>query len=164
MASLAARVVSNIKAASRLSLADLWRQQAEGWRAYGPIIERLAAMHLIAMASFFATVPALGAEVCPVHGPEEKLQILAAAPSCQESVRLFTLCAMGASLDGRLAVPVKENCEKRFISRLTAERRKTYEAELEACNAKYAQRQGTINRSANAFCRVDVISKYAGRD
>jgi hypothetical protein len=109
-----------------------------------------------------AAVPASAGD-CPEQGPEGRQNAIAQAPSCMEAVRIFKLCAIGATLDGVLALRVQEKCEKRVLSTLPATRRKDYEAGIQACNAQYFRKKGSIYRSRTVFCHVDVIEKYAGR-
>lgn len=114
------------------------------------------AICLLALVPFRAS----GAD-CPVQGTEQKLKTIASAAGCKEAVDLFKLCAIGSSSDARLAVPVLAICEKHFLSKLTAERRKAYAAAIEKCNAQYAKRQGTMYRSMAASCRVNMTYKYS---
>jgi len=78
-------------------------------------------------------------------------------------VRLFNRCAIGASLDGRLALSVMKVCEKTSLYRMSAKEREAYNAAIDACNAPYVMKRGTIYRSVAAHCRVDVMAEYAKR-
>ncbi len=98
---------------------------------------------------------------CPVSGGGERQNFVREAPSCEEAVRRFKLCSIGASLDGPLALRVSEVCEKAYLSKLPEKEREAYRAAIDACNAPYAARQGTMYRSIAAFCRVDMMAQYA---
>jgi hypothetical protein len=76
-------------------------------------------------------------------------------------VRLFNRCTIGATLDARLALSVTAVCEKTSLSRMSAKERKAYNAAIDACNAPYVMKRGTMYRSVAAHCRVDVMAKYA---
>ena len=116
---------------------------------------------LLAICSL-AAMPALAGD-CPAGGRQEKLALIAKAPSCQEAARLFKLCAIGARLDGELAASANEVCEKTSFAKMTKKKREAYEAAISACNAPYAKKRGSINRSAAARCRVDVMEDYSKR-
>jgi len=109
-----------------------------------------------------AAMPALAGD-CPAGGREEKLALIAKAPYCEEAARLFKLCAIGARLDGELAASANEVCEKTSFAKMTKKKREAYEAAISACNAPYAKKRGSINRSAAARCRVDVMEDYSKR-
>lgn len=100
---------------------------------------------------------------CPVTGREEKLGLVANAPTCQEAARLFNLCTIGASFDAELALRVDEVCEKTSLAKLPENERQAYEAAIDACNAPYVKKRGTINRSVAAHCRVDAMADFAKR-
>ncbi|MFZ1109819.1 MAG: hypothetical protein WAN43_15910 [Rhodomicrobium sp.] len=121
---------------------------------------RLPAILFFIASSLAIALPA-AARDCPAAGREEKLAFVAAAPSCQEAARRFRRCAIGARLDGDLALRVNDVCEKAWLSHLRGPKRAAYEAAIGACNAPYAARQGSMSRSAAAHCRVDVMAEYA---
>jgi hypothetical protein len=110
----------------------------------------------------FSAAPALAGD-CPAGEGDGKVALVAKASSCQEAVRLFKLCAIGASLDGRLAASVHEVCERTVIAKLPEKEREAYEAAIAACNAPYVRKRGTIYRSVAAHCRVDVMADFAKR-
>jgi hypothetical protein len=101
------------------------------------------------------------AKDCPAAGGKAKLSLIESAETCQEAVRLFRLCAIGASLDGRLALQAGKVCEKRFLAQLQGKERDAYRAAIDACNAPYASKRGTIYRSVAAHCRVDAMAAFA---
>jgi hypothetical protein len=99
---------------------------------------------------------------CPEHGPEGRRRAIASAPSCQEAIRVFKLCAIGGALDGELAASVAENCEGNALASLPASLRANYDADIQTCNAQYPRMKGSIHRSHTAYCHVDAIERYAG--
>jgi hypothetical protein len=101
------------------------------------------------------------AKDCPVAGGETKRSLIASAQTCQEAARVFKLCAVGASLDGRLALSVEKVCERSFLAQLPDKEREAYRAAIDACNAANAQKRGTIYRSVAAHCRVDAMAAFA---
>jgi hypothetical protein len=101
---------------------------------------------------------------CPATNVDHRLGVISSAASCDEAVRLFKKCAIGASLDGRLALRAVENCEKRFLPNLPEVRQREYRKEIEVCNAPYVSKQGTIYRSKSAHCRVSVALKYSKQE
>ena len=104
---------------------------------------------------------AAGAKDCPAAGEKTKFSLIESAQTCQEAARLFALCAVGASLDGRLALSVEKVCERSFLAQLPAKEREAYRAAIDACNAPYATKRGTIYRSVAAHCRVDIMAAFA---
>jgi hypothetical protein len=98
---------------------------------------------------------------CPVSGGNERQKFISEAPSCEEAVRRFKLCAIGATLDGPLSARVGEVCEKAYLSKLPENERKAYAAAIYACNAPYVAKRATIYRSVSAHCRVDAMAQYA---
>jgi hypothetical protein len=104
-----------------------------------------------------------GAEGCPVTGGDPRRAIIARASSCQKAVRLFKRCTIGGILDGGLALSVMKVCEKTSLYRMSAKEREAYNAAIDACNAPYVMKHGTMYRSVSAHCRVDVMAEYARR-
>ena len=98
---------------------------------------------------------------CPAAGGDGRRAFVARAPSCEKAARRFKGCAIGARLDGVLALGVEGVCDKAYLSRLRGRERAAYRAAIEACNAPYAKKQGSIYRSSAAHCRVDIMAKYA---
>ncbi len=112
--------------------------------------------------SIFCSLAGAQAGPC-AGGGDARVSAIAAAPSCGDAIRLYKSCAIGASLDGRLAAAVQEKCAARLLEKLTARQREAFERALSACNAKYAQRRGTLYRASSAACRVNVIAEFAGQ-
>jgi hypothetical protein len=85
------------------------------------------------------------------------------APTCSAALELFSACAAGGSSDVGLGGSVVERCELDFLSGLNKERKRAYQAEQNRCARKYSRQEGTMYRSAEAFCLAQVAEKYAKR-
>jgi hypothetical protein len=121
------------------------------------------------LAAFLAVlsvgvVPAV-AEDCPVK-PFEMDGIIAAvnaASGCDASMKVFEACQMGSTADVQFGDAVEKKCEVAFLSRLKTPQKRTYADQLGRCDEKYADKQGTMWRSAAAMCRAAVSQRYARR-
>jgi hypothetical protein len=112
------------------------------------------------LAVFSLCVPALAAE-CTVEDRSTLEDVLAQAPSCAAAYKMFEDCALGGSGDVPLGDTVQEKCEGGFLSKLDAAKKSAYNKQLAACDRKYAKREGTMYRSATAFCRAGAARDYA---
>ncbi len=115
------------------------------------------------VAAFLLLASSALAEDCPTSGYEEIEKLLADAPSCNRSMALFEACSFGASGDVGLGEVVTKKCEGVFLSTLSKSERRTYDRKIEACWHKYAKKEGTMYRSAAAFCAAGVAQDYARR-
>jgi hypothetical protein len=95
-------------------------------------------------------MPALAGD-CPAAGREERLGLIEKASSCLEAARLFEHCGIGASLDGELALRVSQVCEKTSLAKMPEQELEAYGAAIDACNARYARKRGSMYRSASAL-------------
>ena len=100
---------------------------------------------------------------CPTLEYEKIEKLLAAAPSCDQSMASFNDCAFGASGDVGLGAIVIKKCEGDFLTKLSKAQRRVYDRKLKACTKKYANKSGTMYRSAEAFCAAKVAQAYAAR-
>ena len=126
-------------------------------------LKLLSAVFLTVLLSVGA-VPA-AAEDCPVK-PFEMDGIIAAvnaASGCGASMKVFEACQMGSTADVQFGDAVEKKCEAAFLSRLKAPQKRAYEDQLGRCDEKYADKQGTMWRSAAAMCRAAVSQRYARR-
>jgi hypothetical protein len=85
------------------------------------------------------------------------------APTCSAALELFGACSVGAYSDVRLGGTVLGRCERDFLTRLNKAQRRSYQAEQNRCERKYGRREGSMYRSAEAFCLAEVANRYAGR-
>ena len=121
---------------------------------------RAHTLALFALASFSLCVPTLAAE-CTVEDRSTLDDVLAQSPSCAAAYKMFEDCALGGSGDVPLGEAVQEKCEGGFLSKLDAAKKTTYNKQIAACDRKYAKREGTMYRSATAFCRAGAARDYA---
>ena len=126
-------------------------------------LKLLSAIFLTVLLSVGAVPSA--AEDCPVK-PFEMDGIIAAvnaASGCGASMKVFEACQMGSTADVQFGDAVEKKCEAAFLSRLKTPQKRTYEDQLGRCDEKYADKQGTMWRSATAMCRAAVSQRYARR-
>ena len=102
-------------------------------------------------------------EQCPTRELDSIADLIDQAPSCRHAVRLFEICAFGASGDVALGTAVTEKCEGGFLNKLTASQKQTYERRQKRCARKYQNKIGTMYRSFEAFCGAYVARKYSDR-
>ena len=84
-------------------------------------------------------------------------------PTCSAALELFSACSVGAYSDVRIGGTVLERCERDFLTRLNKAQKRYYQAEHKRCERKYSRREGSMYRSAEAFCLAEVAAKYAAR-
>ena len=109
--------------------------------------------------------PAAAQEECqfPLSDYEKIDAAIKAAPTCAASAKVFGACLLGASGDVARGGMVQERCERDFLHRLSADRRRAYKAALAACGRKYARQSGTMYRSMEAQCSAGVAVRFSGR-
>ncbi len=100
---------------------------------------------------------------CPVASmaPSEVERLILAAPDCDEALKIFESCGMGATSDVMLGRFVVEKCEAIFEGKLSAAQRRNYEGAQGACDGKYAGETGSEYRSLTAFCRAAAARRMA---
>jgi hypothetical protein len=108
--------------------------------------------------------PAAAAD-CPVK-PLEMDGIIAAvnaASNCDASMKIFEACQFGSTADVQFGAAVEKKCEGAFLSLLSTSRKRVYQDQLGRCDEKFADKQGTMWRSATAMCRAGISQRYAHR-
>ena len=83
------------------------------------------------------------------------------ASGCDAAMKTFEACQMGSTADIQFGDIVEKKCEAAFLSGLKTRQKRAYEDGLGRCDVKYANRQGTMWRSATAMCRAEVSQRYA---
>lgn len=123
-------------------------------------------MKLTTLAFLFSvlTLGAVHADECPVEfGNDDYLEKVAElatnANSCWEAKNVVSVCAIGASGDVYTVGAAIERCEK-DIPAMSKKDQETKSYLHEKCNAKYADMEGTMYRSMNAFCHLDVSELF----
>ena len=86
------------------------------------------------------------------------------AGSCYEAATVAESCAMGSSMDVGITQPAIEKCSKDFMAKLSKNKidLSAYNRLLKRCGDKYAKMEGTMYRSAAAFCVLDINRVYSG--
>ncbi len=100
-------------------------------------------------------------EECPTLDHKEIEELLRQAPSCRRAGAIFEICQFGSSGDVGLGAVVIEKCEADFLGTLTAAQRRVYDSEQKRCFRKYRFQAGTMYRSFESFCRVNIARNYS---
>jgi hypothetical protein len=126
---------------------------------------KLSSAVVLAVILSSGAIPAV-AEDCPVK-PIDMDGIISAANAasgCDASMKLFEACQMGSTADIQFGAIVEKKCEAVFLARLKPVQKRVYEDQLGRCDAKFADKEGTMWRSATAVCRAAVSQRYAHRN
>jgi hypothetical protein len=119
-------------------------------------------MNKIIVALGLLMLPVCGfADVqCPAAGEDGALgktvAMIKAAKSCYDADQIATQCAWGSSADVEIAGAAGDICANAFRGKLTAVDKKAYLTLIHKCQIKYANIQGTMYISAEAFCEESV--------
>jgi len=102
---------------------------------------------------------------CPhAYGDFDKITAdMGKAPTCRAAMDIASACAMGGSSDVQLGAAVQERCERDFLAKLNPTQRRAYEADHKRCERKYMRQEGTMYRSAEAFCHAEVAERFVRR-
>lgn len=112
-------------------------------------------MKKLLLALFLLASPAAFAETaCPTDATETE-KMIRAAGSCFDAATIARDCAWGSSVDVWLAGAASEICEKDY-KKMSAADRKTMEAMRSRCTSKYRGEEGTLYRSMEAHCQLNV--------
>ena len=118
---------------------------------------------LIALAALVALTCAAAAAECPVAGADATSEAIEQAPSCAKGAEIYGLCTWGSSMDIHFADVAIRKCEADFLSKLTPQQRRSYDRAKTRCGRKYARESGTLYRSFEASCSVDLAKTYWAR-
>jgi hypothetical protein len=110
--------------------------------------------NLILALSLFVSVPAFAATECPSDAADVE-KMIRAAGSCYDAATIARDCAWGSSIDVMLAGTASETCEKDY-AKMSAADRKTMNAMRSRCARKYRDEEGTMYRSMEAHCQLNV--------
>ena len=126
----------------------------------------VVAMMVLVGAAYAAPQPQAEPD-CQIEGGPFDLdkveKALQDAPTCRKSLRLFSHCQMGGGSDVHAAGIITEKCEAEFLARLTNPQRQSYKREQDRCYRKYRSEQGSMYRSAEAYCVAEVAERHARR-
>jgi hypothetical protein len=100
--------------------------------------------------------PARADQSCPVPGEdiEEVTKQILRKKTCAAAVKLAEACAVGSSRDVGFAGAAAGICERDFAKK--KEDAAIYKQLGARCTAKFESSDGTMYRSAEAFCRLRV--------
>jgi hypothetical protein len=118
----------------------------------------------LAVLAFAAPSHATAAELqCPIqpYTLEEVEKAIKRAPTCAASLKIFESCGAGASSDVGVGAIVTEKCEAVFAGKLSARQKKAYSRARKTCGTKYAEEDGTMYRSFEAFCYAKAAANMA---
>ena len=104
--------------------------------------------------------PAFAAE-CPAASSDAVLSALRNARSCRGAAQTYKACTRATTQDVPFAEAVVGKCESGFVARLTPKQRASYRRQMSRCERKYARQTGTMYRSFEASCRVNVALRFA---
>jgi NaMN:DMB phosphoribosyltransferase len=134
---------------------QIFALSADLWRPF--FIATVGVSALVAFAG------PLAAAECPVSGAEATSEAIEQAPSCEKATEVYLLCTWGSSVDIQFADIAIGKCEADFLSKLTAQQRRTYDRAKQRCGRKYARESGTLYRSFEASCSVKLAKTYWDR-
>jgi hypothetical protein len=117
---------------------------------------------ILAIAATLAAVP-VRAEDCPAksNGMDDVIAAINAAPGCDRAMKVFEVCALGASGDVQFGEAVEQKCESGFLAKLKPPQKRAYDKDMRICDRKYRSESGTMYVSFTAFCRAKIAQRYA---
>jgi hypothetical protein len=123
-------------------------------------MESMARRLFAALAMLLALAQSPTAAECPVAGAEATSDAIEQAPSCAKAAEIYGLCRWGSSMDIQFADAAIKKCEADFLAKLTAQERRNCDRAKTRCGRKYARESGTLYRSFEASCSVDLAKSY----
>lgn len=102
-----------------------------------------------------------GASSCPIadYDADKISEAIDGAGSCYTAAGIAEACAFGSSLDVSFVASATAICERGFAA-MTAAHKAAYETLLGKCGAKYENESGTLYRSMNAYCNLEVTHLF----
>ena len=119
-------------------------------------MRRLPLVFLVTMSASVAS-----AAECPAASTEDVLSTLRNARSCRGAAQTYRACTRATTQDVQFADAVVGKCESGFLARLKPKQRASYGRQMNRCERKYARQTGTMYRSFEASCRVNVALRFA---
>jgi|SRR5215471_10380709 len=123
-------------------------------------MDSMARRLLPALATLLAFAQQIAAAECPVAGAEATSDAIEQAPSCAKAAEIYGLCRWGSSMDIQFADAAIKKCEADFVSTLKPQQRRNYDRAKTRCGRKYARESGTLYRSFEASCSVELAKTY----
>jgi hypothetical protein len=119
-------------------------------------MRRLPFVFLVTMS-----VSAAAAAECPAAATDDVLSALRNTRSCRGAAQTYRACTRATTQDVEFAEVVVGKCESGFMARLKPKQRASYRRQMSRCERNYARQTGTMYRSFEASCRVNVALRFA---
>ena len=102
-----------------------------------------------------------GGSSCPIadYDADRISAAIEGAGSCYTAAGIAESCAFGSSLDVSFVASATAICERGFGA-MTATHKRAYDTLLGKCSAKFENESGTLYRSMNAFCDLEVTHLF----
>lgn len=102
-----------------------------------------------------------GESSCPIadYDADKIMAAIEGGGSCYVAAGIAESCAFGSSLDVQFVAAASTLCERGFDA-MTAGDKAAYQSLLDKCSAKYADQQGTLYRSMNAYCALEITQLF----
>jgi hypothetical protein len=102
-----------------------------------------------------------GDSSCPVtdYDADKIIAAIEGGGSCYVAAGIAESCAYGSSLDVQFVAAATELCQRGFDAMTDADT-EAYETLLGHCAAKYRDTEGTLYRSMNAYCDLEVTQLF----
>ncbi len=118
---------------------------------------------LILLSALFMGASAI-ADECPVVMRDDRyldyvIHNIEAANSCWEAKNIAESCALGAGGDVGVVAVAMDVCE-RHMPKLSARELEMKNSMHERCNKKFEDMDGSMYRSATAFCHLSVQEMF----
>lgn len=116
----------------------------------------------VVLMATLLTVPAAFAD-CPDKYASDREQLItdiASAASCYEAAQLTESCAWGSTADLATTSAAISVCARAYQDKLKTSDGLMLNALYEKCDAKYEGQDGTMYRSMNGFCRLEVSKLF----
>jgi hypothetical protein len=107
------------------------------------------------------SISTASAAECPAASSGAVLSDLRDARSCRRAAQTYKSCTRATTQDVDFAEVVVGKCESGFLARLKPTQRASYRRQMSRCERKYARQTGTMDRSFEASCRVNVALRFA---
>ena len=94
---------------------------------------------------------------------QKVIDAVTAEKTCESASAVAESCAMGSTLDVQITSPALTKCEADFkaVIKKSAVLESTYTRLQKRCGDKYAKAEGTMYRSANSFCSLNVSRLFS---
>lgn len=115
---------------------------------------------LFLVATVFIIPISVFAEECPSDVSQLEVEV-GKIKNCSEAYEFMSKCGCACTADIRASAVAMKTCESGFLSKLSASEKRKYNEDLSLCLEKYkSNKDGSIYRSAEAFCKLAVAKRY----